>query len=114
MSFLAVASQKSLFILQRNQLQYEQTLIMSTANRVTRQMSDYANEANRRAEEEDGTVDLDSDPYYIELQRTEEFLEARQDALDSQINLLDNEINTMGTMVNNNIKSSCTLNLIGG
>ncbi len=112
MSFLAVASQKSLFILQRNQLQYEQTLIMSTANRITRQMSDYANEANQN--DEDGAADLDNDPYYIELQRTEEFLEARQDALDSQINLLDNEINTMGTMVNNNIKSSCTLNLIGG
>ena len=48
------------------------------------------------------------------LQQQEEYLTTRQDALDSQISLLDNEISSMKTMVQNNIKSSCGLNLISG
>lgn len=107
MSFLAVDAQKSLFILQRNQLQYEQTLVMSAANYVTQQMS-YIAEA---VEEEEG--DLDSDPQYVALQKEEQYLESRQDSLDSQIQLLDNEISSLKTLVNNNIKNSCGLNLIG-
>ena len=107
MSFLAVDAQKQLFILQRNQLQYEQTLVMNEANWVSKEMGYYANELGDDA-------DLDNDPYYIELQKTEEYLESRQDTLDSQIQLLDNEISSLKTMVNNNIKNSCGLNLIGG
>ncbi len=107
MSFLAVDSQKKLFILQKNQLQFEQTLVMNEANWVTKQMGYYANELG------DG-ADLDSDPGYIELQALEEYLETEQDNLDSQITLLDNEINSLKTLVNNNIKNSCGLNLIGG
>lgn len=107
MSFLAVDAQKSLFVLQRNQLQYEQTLVMNEANWVSKEMGYYANELGDDA-------DLDNDPYYIELQKTEEYLESRQDTLDSQIQLLDNEISSLKTMVNNNIKNSCGLNLIGG
>lgn len=105
MSFLAVDAQKSLFILQRNQLQYEQTLVMNEANWISKEMGYYANEM-----EDQG---LDNDPYYIQLQQTEEYLESRQDTLDSQIQLLDNEISSLKTMVNNNIKNSCGLNLIG-
>ena len=107
MSFLAVDAQKQLFILQRNQLQYEQTLVMNEANWISKEMGYYANEM------EGSDQDLDSDPYYIELQQTEEYLESRQDTLDSQIQLLDNEISSLKTMVNNNIKNSCGLNLIG-
>lgn len=107
MSFLAVDAQKSLFTLQRNQLQFEQTLVMNQANWITKEMQYYANE------QEDG-YDLESDSHYIELQATEERLESEQDALDSQIQLLDNEISSLKTMVNNNIKNSCALNLIGG
>ena len=108
MSFLAVDAQKSLFTLQRNQLQYEQTIVMSEANSVSRQMSAYANEMD---DEEDWN--MDDDPYYQELQRMEESLETEQDSLDTQIQLLDNEISSLKTMVNNNIKNSCGLNLIG-
>ncbi len=107
MSFLAVDAQKSLFILQRNQLQYEQTLVMSTANFVTQQMSYIAEWAEENEE------DLDDNPEYVALQREEEYLESRQDTLDSQIQLLDNEISSLKTLVNNNIKNSCGLNLIG-
>ncbi len=106
MSFLAVDAQKSLFILQRNQLQYEQTLVMNEANWVSKEMGYYANEMDEDA-------DLDNDPYYVGLQQTEEYLESRQDTLDSQIQLLDNEISSLKTLVNNNIKNSCGLNLIG-
>ncbi len=108
MSFLAVDAQKSLFTLQRNQLQYEQTIVMSEANSVSRQMSAYANAMD---DEEDWN--MDDDPDYQEMQRMEESLETEQDSLDTQIQLLDNEISSLKTMVNNNIKNSCGLNLIG-
>ena len=108
MSFLAVDGQKNLLILQRNQIQFEQTLIMSQANWVSKEMGYYANEIDAAG------GDLDNDPYYIELQQTEEYLESQQDTLESQITLLDSEINSLKSMVNNNIKNSCGLNLIGG
>ncbi len=107
MTFLAIDSQKSLFTLQKSQLQFEQTLIMSQANRVMQQMSDRADYLGTGA-------DLDSDPYYIALQQQEEYLTTRQEALDSQLTVLDNEIASMKSMVQNNIKTSCALNLIGG
>ena len=53
MTFLAIDSQKSLFTIQKSQLQFEQTLIMNQANWVTKEMSyisqDYSknNDENR-------------------------------------------------------------------
>lgn len=107
MSFLAVDAQKSLFTLQRNQLQFEQTLIMSQANWTSKEMAAYANEM-------DESVDLDNDPYYIGLEQLNEQLESQQDALESQITLIDNEISSLKTLVNNDIKNTCGLNLISG
>ena len=107
MTFLAIDSQKSLFTLQKSQLQFEQTLIMNQANWLAKEMGN-------RAEELGTDADIDQDPYYITLQKQEEYLTTRQNALDTQISLLDNEISSMKTMDQNNIKSSCSLNLIGG
>lgn len=109
MTFLAVDSQKALFTMQKSQLQFEQTLVMNRAQRITKEMG-YITEAN----EENEDWDCDDDPTYVALQQQEEYLESRQDSLDSQISILDNSISAMKTMVNNNIKSSCTLNLLGG
>ncbi len=107
MTFLAIDAQKNLFTLQKSQLQFEQTLVMSRTNYITKQMG-------LRAEQLGGTnVDPDDDPTYIALQQTESNLETRQDSLDSQITLIENEISSLKNLVNNNIKSSCTLNLIG-
>ena len=107
MTFLAIDAQKNLFTLQKSQLQFEQTLVMSRANYITKQMG------YRAQQLEDAEIDTDDDPTYIQLQQEESYLETRQDSLDSQISLMDNEINSLKTLVQNNIKSSCTLNLIG-
>lgn len=112
MTFLAIDSQKSLLTLQKSQLQFEQTLVMNQANWIMNEMSARSEELQEA--NPNGTVDLDNDPYYVMLQQQEEYLTTRQDALDSQISLLDNEISSMKTMVQNNIKSSCGLNLISG
>lgn len=107
MTFLALDAQKNLFTLQKSQLQFEQTLVMSRANYITKQMG-------YRAEElEEKEVDVDDDPTYITLQQEESYLETRQDSLDSQISLMENEISSLKNLVNSNIKSYCTLNLIG-
>ena len=107
MSFLASAAQKGLLILQRNQVDFERHLITNKAMQISREMNYYANEQGEN-------VELDDDPYYIELEQTQEFLEARQDSLTTQYEVLDKEISSLQTAVNNNIKSGCTLNLIGG
>lgn len=108
MTFLAIDAQKNLFTLQKSQLQFEQTLVMSRTNDITKQMG------YRAQELEDTDMDVDNDPTYQMLQQQESYLQTRQDSLDSQMSILDNEINSLKTLVNNNIKSSCSLNLIGG
>lgn len=107
MSFLAMASQKSLFTLQKSQLEYEYTILMSRTNVIISQISEYANNADEDA-------DLDEDPFYIGLQKTQEYLETQTASIDSQIQAIDSELNSLKTMVNNGIKNTCTLNLIGG
>ena len=107
MTFLALSSQKSLFMLQKSQLEFEQTLIMNQANWLQQEMAAHA-------EALDTEVDLDNDPYYVSLQKQEEYLTTRQDALSNQITLLTEEINSTKSLVQNNIKASCGLNLIGG
>lgn len=108
MTFLAIDAQKNLFTLQKSQLQFEQTLVMSRANYITKQMG------YRAQELEDADIDVDDDPTYQMLQQQESYLETRQDSLDSQISLMENEISSLKNLVNNNIKSACSLNLIGG
>ena len=108
MTFLALDAQKNLFTLQKSQLQFEQTLVMSRCNYITKQMG------YRAQELEASDIDTDDDPTYIQLQHEESYLESRQDSLDSQISLMENEISSLKNLVNSNIKSSCTLNLIGG
>ena len=108
MTFLAIDSQKQLFTLQKSQAQFEQTLIMYDLNATQKDMA-----LLTEAQSENANWDADSDPEYKELQRLESYYETRQDALDSQITLLENEISSLKNLVNNNIKSSCTLNLVG-
>ena len=109
MSFLAIDAQKNLFTLQKSQLQFEQTLIMSRVNHIVKEIGYY--EQDFEASNPDG--DIQNDAYFQELQATEQYLETRQDSLDTQISVLDNEISSMKNLVNNNIKSTCALNLIG-
>ena len=108
MTFLAIDAQKNLFTIQKSQLQFEQTLVMSKVNYITKQMG------YRAQALEDTEVDIDEDPMYLELQRQEEYLETRQDSLDSQISVMEKEISGLKNLVNNNIKSSCSLNQISG
>lgn len=107
MSFLAMASQKSLFTLQKSQLEYEYTILMSRTNCIQSQMADYADAAGDDA-------DLDEDPFYISLEKTSEYLQTQADSVQSQIDTMKQEIQSLGTMVTNGIKDTCTLSLVGG
>ena len=80
---------------------------MSRANYITKQMGYRAQELEKT------DTDPDDDATYIALQQQESYLETRQDSLDSQISLMENEISSLKNLVNNNIKTSCSLNLIG-
>lgn len=108
MTFLALDAQKNLFTLQKSQLQFEHTLVMSRCNYITKQMG------YRAQELEDSEVGTDDDPTYIALQQEESYLETRKDSLDSQISLMENEISSLSSLTKSNIKTSCTLSLIGG
>lgn len=107
MSFLAMASQKSLFTLQKSQLEYEYTILMSRTNCITSQMADYADSMGDDA-------DLDEDLFYIQLENTSEYLQTQADSVKNQIDVMNEEINSLKTMVTNGIKNTCALNLIGG
>lgn len=107
MAFLALASQKSLLALQKSFLQFQHISIQNQINYATSQMT--AIERNYAGTEDDYTTDADF-IYYEDLGQQ---LETQKDSLDSQITAIENEISGLKTMVNNNIKSSCTLNLLG-
>lgn len=109
MTFLAIDAQKNLFTIQKSQLQFEQSLVTNRASVITRAMG------KLQADNKDNQdYDMESDPQYILLQREDAYLGTRKDSIDSQIALIDSAISGMKSLVQNNIKSSCSLQLLGG
>ena len=106
MTFLALDAQKGLYTLQKNQLGFEETIVMSRISTITSEM-EYITESC----DADGT-DPDDDPTYIALENEQEQLEVRQEALETQVSLLEQYISNLKTMVTNGIKNDCGLNLI--
>lgn len=107
MSFLMLASQKTLFNLKKSQLQFEWTVNMNRFNSYQQQAADYASSKG-------DDYEIENDATYIALEKYEHYYEITADAIKSQIDTLDQEINNMKTMVQNDLKSTCALNLIGG
>jgi hypothetical protein len=109
MTFLAIDAQKNLFTIQKSQLQFEQSLVTNRTAIITKEMG-------RLQSQNSGNQDYDmaSDPNYIILQREDAYLGTRKDSIDSQIALIDSAISGMKSLVQNNIKSSCSLQLLGG
>lgn len=111
MSFLALASQKSLLTLQKNFLQFQLLSIQNQTNIATSQMTAIEREYAAMG---DDAGDCTEDASFIYYQDLSDQLETEKDSVESQITALENEISGLKTMVNNNIKSSCTLNLLNG
>lgn len=109
MSFLALASQKSALMLQKNFLQFNLIKIQNEASYAASCMNDV-----RKQLTQGGTQEYEDDPMYIYYEQLDEQLETEKDAIETQITLLENEISGLKTMVNSNIKSSCTLNIASG
>lgn len=106
MAFLALASQKSLLTLQKNFLQFQYLSIQNQIQYATSQMT----AVEREYASTDG--DCTTDATYIYYEDLSDQLETEKDSIDSQLTAIENEISGLKTLVNNNIKSSCTLNLI--
>lgn len=105
MTFLALDAQKGLYTLQKNQLGFEETIVMSRISTITNEM-EYLTEING------DEYEPDEDPTYIALENEQEQLEVRQEALETQVALLEQYISNLKTMVTNGIKNDCGLNLI--
>ncbi len=108
MAFLALASQKSLLTLQQNFLQLQMVRIQNDVQYCASQM-DLVKQKYRGS---DGQYD--EDPDYLYYEQLDEQYSSEKDALESQITAIQNEISSLKTLVNNNIKTSCTLNLATG
>ncbi|MBP3820117.1 hypothetical protein J6G99_00550 [bacterium] len=110
MSFLALASQKAMLGLQKNFLQLQLTHVQNQVNYYSAEMATI-----QKQYQADGKgSDYDTDPMYIEYEQLDEALESEKDSIESQLTVIENEISSMKTLVNNNIKASCTLNLASG
>lgn len=109
MAFLALASQKSLLTLQKNFLQLQYVSIQNQIQYATSQMTAIEREYSSM---DDNSADYTEDADYIYFEDLDNQLETEKDSLDSQLTAIENEISGLKTLVNNNIKSSCTLNLI--
>lgn len=108
MAFLALASQKSLLTLQKNFLQFQMIHIMNEYQYAESQMT--AIEREYAATDGDCTTDAD----YIYYKDLDDQLQTEKDSIESQLTAIENEISGLKTLVNNSIKSSCTLNLAAG
>ena len=106
MAFLALASQKSLLTLQKNFLQFQLVSISNQIHIATSQMANI----EREYADQDCTQDAD----YVYYKNLDDQLSTEKDSVESQITAIENEISGLKTLVNNNIKSSCTLNLASG
>ena len=113
MSFLALASQKSLLTLQKSFLQLQYIGIQNDIQYAQAQMSAIQTEYNKN-KSSSGSSDYTEDANYIYFEQLDEQLSTEKDSLDSQLTAIENEIASLKTMVNNNIKTSCTLNLATG
>lgn len=111
MAFLALAGQKSLMSLQKNFLQLQLTSIMNQVQYVASQMKAIKTEYSGM---EGDSADYTEDADFIYYENMDSQLETEKDLIESQITAIDNEINGLKTLVTNNIKSSCTLNLATG
>ena len=100
----------SLLTLQKNFLQFQQVGIQNQIQLASAQMSAIQKEYRGCSSDESYEDDAD----YIYYEQLDEQLQTEKDLLDSQITELDSQISSMKTLVQNNIKSSCTLNLSGG
>jgi hypothetical protein len=109
MAFLALASQKSLLTLQKNFLQFQLVSIMNQTHIAGAQMAAIEKEYSSQ-ENSDCTEDAD----YVYWKDMDDQLQTEKDSIESQITAIENEISGLKTLVNNNIKSSCTLNLASG
>lgn len=114
MAFLALASQKSVLTLQKNFLQLQYLSISNQNQAALAQMTAIERQYSG-VKNEDGTpADYTEDADYIYFEELSNQLESEKDSLDSQMTAIDNEISSLKTLVNNSIKSSCTLNLATG
>lgn len=109
MAFLALASQKSLLSLQKNFLQFQMLSIQNQMQYATAQMTAIQREYSSQDDQ-----DYADDADYIYYEDLDQQLGTEKDLLESQLTAIENEINGLNTLVKNNIKSSCTLNLASG
>ncbi len=110
MTFLVLDAQKNLFTLQQSQLEFEKQMVYNQASWCQKEMN-YITQVYNQS---DTDADPSEDPYYIELEQKEEQLQTEISALENQITLMKEMITSNKTQINNNIKSSCSLTLIGG
>ena len=109
MAFLALASQKSLLTLQKNFLQFQMIHIMNEYQYAESKMT----EIEREYSDKEG-CDCTTDADYIYYKDLDDQLQTEKDSIESQLTAIENEISGLKTLVNNSIKSSCTLNLAAG
>lgn len=108
MAFLALASQKSVLTLQKNFLQFQMISLQNQIQYASAMMNEV-----RKACEDQEDVDYTENADYIYYEQLDEQLSAEKDSIETQMTAIENEISSLKTLVNNNIKTSCTLNLVG-
>lgn len=109
MTFLIIGAEKQLYTQKKSQLAYEKTILYSQVTTIQREMG-YIEDAYNA---EENPPDLDQDPEYKRLERLEENLEVQQETIQEQIDFLSEVISADKTLLTQNIKDSCGLNLTG-
>lgn len=108
MTFLAIDSQKQLFLMKKSQLSFEKSIITSRVETLAKEMEAYT-EANSESPDNG-----ENEPEYLEMKNADDYYQTKSDSIDSQITLLDSATSSLDSLIKTNVKNSCTLNLISG
>lgn len=103
----SISKSKEFIDFTKNFLQLQYTSIQNQVQYATSQMT-----AIQREYSGQDDSDYTDDANYIYYEDLSDQLETEKDSIDSQLTAIENEISGLKTLVNNNIKSSCTLNLL--
>lgn len=100
MTFLALDSQKMFMTQQKSQLEYQETVLSSNIQLITKNLADLA------------AADVDMEDSRVKkLEYYQEMYEQQQGSIESQLKVINSEIESFDKAVTTNIKSECKFSI---
>jgi len=106
MTFLSLGIETSLLTQEKDQLEYEEMVVVGDYNATT---TDLGN-AQKGTTDSSGNVTV-NDRWVAQLEAQQELYDSQKSSLETQLKVINSEIDSYGKAVDTNIKSECKLSV---